>query len=123
MYHVTSFLASFDDNRKHPRFPVALPATVCRSEDSASALIHDIAVGGAMIETTLLLVPGAALSIRCGTIDVEASVTWRRAGRLGITFERQISQHQVKEQVDRSHALAARRLNQTALRSVQHVLR
>lgn len=123
MYQVTSFLTSFEDNRKHARFPVALPATVSRSGDRASALIHDIAVGGAMIETTLLVVPGARLSIRCGTIDVKATVTWRKSRRVGIEFECQIPECQVEEQVDRSHALAARRLNQKALRSVQQVLR
>lgn len=110
------------DQRRYPRFPVALPATVTTINAQAGALIHDIAVGGAMIETRLALPPGLKLSLRCGTIDIAAKVSWRKNGRLGLFFPLQLSERDVAEQMGRSHAIAARRSNQKALAAVQQVL-
>ena len=120
----TSFAidAEATDKRRHPRFPVALPATVTTLNAQASALIHDIAVGGAMIETRLALPPGAKLSLRCGTIEIAAKVSWRKGGRLGLAFPLPLSERDVSEQLDRSHAIAARRSNQKALAAVDRML-
>jgi hypothetical protein len=115
-------MADVQDHRRHPRFPVALPATVSASIGQSSALIYDIACGGAMIETTLLLLPRMRASIRCGTINVEGLVAWKRGRRTGIAFDRELGEREVIEQMDRSHAIASRRLNQKALRAANEMI-
>ena len=115
-------MAQLEDTRRHPRFPVALPAAVSASIGQSSALIYDIARGGAMIETTLLLLPRMRASIRCGPINVEGVVAWKRGRRIGIAFDRELSEREVVEQMDRSHAIASRRLNQKALRAANGMI-
>ena len=110
------------EQRRHPRFPVALPATVITISGEASALILDIAVGGAMIETRLALAPGAKLALRCGTISVAAKVSWRKKGQIGLAFPLPLNDRDVAEQMGRSHAIAARRSNQKALAAAKRVL-
>jgi uncharacterized lipoprotein YbaY len=120
----TSFGLAADatDQRRYPRFPVALPATVTTISGQASALIHDFAVGGAMIETRMALAPGAKLSLRCGTVDIAAKVSWRKNGRIGLSFLLPLTDRDVAEQMDRSHAIAARRSNQKALAAVKRLM-
>lgn len=115
-------IGDVEDQRRYPRFPVALPATVRTTGAHASALIHDISVAGAMIETRLALAPGAKLSLRCGTIDVAAKVSWRKNGRIGLAFPLPLTERDVAEQMGRSHAIAARRTNQKALAAVNRLL-
>jgi len=110
------------DQRRHPRFPVGLPATLTTATSQGSALIHDIAIGGAMIETRLPLAPGAKLVLRCGTIEVAAKVSWRKNGRLGLSFPLPLQEREVAEQMNRSQAIAARRTNQKALAAVRGML-
>ena len=106
------------ERRRHPRFPVALPASLACTTGLASALIFDLSMSGALIETTLLLVPQWTVRLRCGTIDTQAVVAWRKGRQAGLTFTWLLSHQQVTEQMDRSHAIASRRLNQASIRAV-----
>ena len=114
--------AAAAERRRHDRFPVALPGTIQGPRGEASALIHDIGSGGAMIETELHLWPGAPVIVRCGTIEAQAIVTRRANGLSGLTFRANLSKQEVEQQVERSRAIAARRLNHPFVGGAPQVL-
>ena len=76
------------EKREHVRSSVGLPAVVRVGDQDHSARIANIAPGGAMIETSVHLLPGTPLSLRCGTICTSAVVIWTKSGQTGINFTR-----------------------------------
>jgi len=91
------------DERKQGRIPLALPGS--------------ISVGDrALIETALAILPGTKVWLRCGPIHRPAIVRWRSGRRAGISFEHSLDIREVDEQIDRSHAIASRRIHHESLR-------
>lgn len=97
------------EQRATERFPMALPGTVRMGDEEYGARIHNLAPGGAMIETAAPGLVGSLLTLSCGTITAGAAVVWRRDGRLGVGFGVPLTESQVSEQVSRSIAIASRR--------------
>lgn len=109
-------LAAKVDERRQGRIPVALPGSVTVNDRVVSALIFDLAPGGALIEMPLAVLPGAKLSLRCGPIFRSATVNWKKGRRIGISFDQSLSDREVDEQIDRSHAIESRLHHQDIVR-------
>jgi hypothetical protein len=97
------------EQRAAERLPVSLPAYLEVGGSQQSARLHNIAAGGAMIDTAAELATGTRLRFSCGTIRVDAVTVWSRQGKAGLKFFTPVVDWQLAEQVSRSDALARRR--------------
>jgi hypothetical protein len=97
------------DRRGSQRLPVGLPASVEMGTQSFTARLANLVVGGAMLETIAPAIPGSRVTVRCGTIAAEATIVWRKTGRIGVKFCTQLTDAEVREQISRSAALDSRR--------------
>lgn len=103
------------EQRSQFRIRVALPALALAGGIKISISIVNIAVQGAMIETSIILKEGARLAISCGTVSVMAIVVWRGPDRqYGLRFERPLTKREVEEQIARSSAVSSRRDRRSA---------
>ena len=97
------------EERSAPRLPVSLPAIVQIGQLQLSARIENISCGGAALEMETPIVKGTRILLSCGTIRHDAIVAWSYSGQFGVTFKLPLTNAEVREQVARSNALAARR--------------
>ena len=97
------------EKREGMRFDVALPATAMIMGKDYSVRVLNVALGGAMFETSAPLAARSRLIFRCGTIRADATVAWQSGGCTGVRFDRLLSVRDVAEQLSRSSAVAARR--------------
>lgn len=97
------------EQRGEVRFPVALPATAVIDGEAYSVRVLNVAIRGAMFELSAPLATRSKLNFRCGTISVNATVAWQTEGRTGVSFDCHLSEREVREQLSRSAAVAARR--------------
>ncbi len=96
------------EQRGQMRFAVALPATAVIGGKNYGIRVLNVALGGAMFETSALMAARSRLIFRCGTIAASATVEWQSGGFVGVRFDRLISDRDVAEQRSRSSAVAAR---------------
>ena len=108
--------ASKVDERKDGRITVALPGSVTVNDRVVSALIFDLAADGALIQMPIAVLPGTKVSLRCGPILRAATVRWKKGRRFGISFDQSLTDHEVDEQIGRSHAIESRRHYQETVR-------
>ena len=97
------------EKRGDMRFAVALPATAMIRGKDYSVRVLNVALGGAMFETSAPLAARSRLIFRCGTIRADATVTWQSGECSGVRFDRPLSARDVAEQLSRCSAVAARR--------------
>lgn len=88
---------------------MALPATALIGGSDHSIRVLNVAPGGAMFEISAALAVGTRLIFRCGTIWVTATVAWQAGGRTGVSFDADLDAREVREQLSRTAAVAARR--------------
>lgn len=100
---------ALSEQRGQERFSIALPATAAISGRDHCVRVLNVAPGGAMFEVSTALAVESRLVFRCGTISVTATVAWQAGGRTGVSFDEDLDAREVKEQLSRSSAVAARR--------------
>jgi hypothetical protein len=100
---------SYIEQRSEDRFAVALPAIAVVCGKDYSIRVFNVALGGAMFETSAPLASGSRLTFRCGTITVSAAVAWQTSGYTGVRFDSPVNHRDVTDQLSRSLAIAARR--------------
>lgn len=91
------------------RSPIGLPAVMRVDGRDYSVRIADIGPGGAMLETPTPLSLGAPLSLRCGSIVVDATVVWAKGWQIGVNFACPLTEQDLAEQLTRTAAMASRR--------------
>lgn len=96
------------ERRKHVRSLVGLPAIIDIKNVHHSGRLTNIAIEGALLESKAPVLPGAVLSLRCGSIAAKSTVIWTKGEQLGVRFHSPLSDRQVDEQRARSAAIAAR---------------
>lgn len=97
------------EKREHVRSCVGLPAVIRVGDKDYSARIANIAVEGAMIESSATLHLGMSLSLRCGSIATDGVVVWTSDGQTGVNFTYPLSDRELAEQLSRTAAIASRR--------------
>lgn len=96
------------EQRGQERFAVVLPATAVVGGAYYRVRVINVALGGAMFETSALMPVRSKLIFRCGTVAASATVEWQSGGCVGVRFDRLLHDREVTEQRSRSAAVAAR---------------
>lgn len=97
------------NERTGKRVRVAVPASITVGNQDFSVKVANIVRGGAMLETTAPLDPGVKGMFFCGTVAAEATVIWKKSGRIGLKFFRPLTDAQVNEQLSRTKAMDLRK--------------
>lgn len=97
------------EKRGQERFALALPATAVVRGENYRVRVINVALGGAMFETSALMAVRSKIMFRCGTIAANATVKWQSGSCVGVRFDRLLSERDVTEQRLRSGAVAALR--------------
>jgi hypothetical protein len=100
---------TFTEQRCEMRFAVALPATAVIRGKDYSVRVLNVALSGAMFETSAPLAARSKLIFRCGTITASATVAWQAGGCAGVWFDRLLSKRDLTDQLSRSSAVDTRR--------------
>lgn len=108
------------EQRAGTRAEVALPILIVLGRTRYSALLHNISVTGAMVETTAPLVIHSKIEFHCGSICTTGYVLRQAGSVFGIKFSQPISDRQLSEQVSRSEGVTNRRESR-ALARAAHV--
>ena len=96
------------NERTGKRVRVAVPASITVGNQDFSLRVANILRGGALLETTAPLDPGAKGMFFCGTVATEATVVWNKSGRIGLMLFRPLADAQVSEQLLRTKAIDLR---------------
>jgi hypothetical protein len=105
------------EQRAGARAAVALPILIDLGRTRYSALLHDLSITGAKIETTAPLVIHSKIEFHCGSICTTGYVLRQAGSIFGIHFSGPISDRQLNEQVSRSDGVANRRENRAIPRA------
>jgi hypothetical protein len=97
------------EQRAGTRAGVALPILIDLGRTRYSALLHNISLNGAKIESSAPLLEHSKIEFHCGSICGTGFVLWQAGSMFGIKFSLPISDQQLSEQVSRSDALSNRR--------------
>ncbi len=100
-------LQVFTEQRSEMRFVVALPATAVIRGENYNVRVLNVALSGAMFETSAPLAARSKLIFRCGTITASATVAWQSGGYAGVCFDRLLSERDLADQLSRSSAVDA----------------
>ena len=91
------------------RKAMSLPALIRAFGRQYSARVHNMSVGGAMIETAAPLRPGCEITLCCGSIEARATIVWKRMAHFGMRFHTPVDEADVDRQLGRSDAAAEHR--------------
>ena len=105
------------EQRAEARAEVALPILIDLGRTRYSALLHNISLTGAMIETTAPLAIHSKIEFHCGSIYTTGYVLRQAGSIFGIKFSGPISDRQLSEQVSRSEGVTNRRENRANIRA------
>ncbi|MGE5721198.1 MAG: PilZ domain-containing protein [Sphingomonadales bacterium] len=97
------------EKRHTPRSSVSLPVLIETAGRQHSARLHNLSLGGAMLEAAIPLDVGTRITINCGTIDADATVIWDDFPRAGIEFASSVDEADLIHQLARSRAAEDRR--------------
>lgn len=78
--------------RASARLRLRLPAELITLEGQGPAVLENISATGARISSQFALRPGASCILRLPRLELFADVAWCAHGRLGLNFERPLSQ-------------------------------
>jgi hypothetical protein len=99
------------EQRGGARADVALPILIDLGRTRYSALLHNLSITGAMVETRAPLVIHSKIEFHCGSICTTGYVLRQAGSIFGIKFSQPISDRQLSEQVSRSKGVTNRREN------------
>ncbi len=83
--------------RSSKRFDTPLPALLITMSDRHSAILFNISQTGAKLRVQAPPPKGTELFLQVGTIDVYASVMWRRGEICGLRFDHEIRPWDVEQ--------------------------
>lgn len=86
--------------RGKPRFKMFQPIRVMCNGAQLRAHLLDLSATGALIHSTALLEPGAAIVVELGSWSRAARVEWRRDDKAGIRFVQGMADAEVKHLVE-----------------------
>jgi len=98
----------YADRRLHPRVEVALPAFMLVDLERHFVQVVDVSNGGARLTCTQQFPAGTEVNLDCGTLSRSAVVRWQNAEFLGLSFDAELDDREVKAIIARSHALTDR---------------
>jgi hypothetical protein len=99
------------EQRRHLRFPAALPVILHCDGKRYAATVVNISAAGALVRLSVRPEVGSAFVVRCGSTTVTAEVVWIGTGHAGVSFARPLQDAELVEHINRSRAIAARRVN------------
>lgn len=99
---------AYADRRAHARVAVAMPAFLQAGGERHSVQILDLSAGGAKLNSQLRLDVGTAVTLDCGTLSRSAEVRWQDGPLVGLCFDSELDDREVRALIARSTALAAR---------------
>jgi len=98
----------YADRRLYPRVPVALPAFLQANGERHFVQVLDLSAGGAKLNCALSLPSGTAVTLDCGALARGAVVRWQNGELVGLCFDSELDERDVRDLAERSKALAAR---------------
>ena len=96
--------------RRGRRSSISLPALILLFGERHSAQLHNLSRRGAMIQSSAPASPNDQIMLTCGTIQARGRVVWTKERSFGIEFHAPIEEEEIVRQLDRSNAVASRRL-------------
>jgi hypothetical protein len=102
-------LRPLPEKRAFERMRATVPAIIQTGDQRYSARVGNIQRSGALLETRARLLVRTSAIFCCGSVAAEMEVAWADQGRLGVSFVRPFSEHELQELLSRSKALAALR--------------
>jgi hypothetical protein len=81
--------------RASARLRLRLPADLITLDGQGPGVLENISATGARVVSQFALRPGASCILRLPRLELFADVAWCAQGRLGLIFERPISQDQL----------------------------
>ncbi len=100
--------SAYADRRAYSRVPVGLPGFLQANGERHSVQVLDLSAGGAKLSCGFGLPSGTAVILACGTIGRGAIVRWQNGDLLGLCFDSELDERDVRALAERSKALAAR---------------
>ena len=98
----------YADRRLHQRVEVALPAFLQVDLERHFVQVVDVSNGGARLTSSEQFPAGTEVILDCGTLSRSAVVRWQNAEFLGLSFDSELEDREVKAIIVRSHALTDR---------------
>jgi hypothetical protein len=85
-----------------------LPAFLQANGERHFVQVLDLSAGGAKLNCALSLPSGTAVTLDCGALARGAVVRWQNGELVGLCFDSELDERDVRDLAERSKALAAR---------------